>query len=86
MNSVDGDGQAVQAARNQSLFRHVTERIEALNEEFARITPLGEWICECADDACFETMSLTSANTKGSARRAARGAPPPPRPSADPAG
>ena len=54
-----GESRALRAARNQSLFREVNERIEALNEEFARILPMGDWICECADDACFETMSFT---------------------------
>jgi hypothetical protein len=55
------DARAVRAARNQSLFRQVNERIEELNEEFAKVAPMGDWICECADEDCFEPVSLTVA-------------------------
>ena len=45
------------AARNESLFREVNERIEsgapALGPMFT------EFMCECADDSCFEHVSLT---------------------------
>jgi hypothetical protein len=53
--------QAIRAAQHQSLFREVNERIEALNEEFARILPMGDWICECGDAECFEPIALTVA-------------------------
>jgi hypothetical protein len=53
------EAQAVRAAQNQSLFREVNERIEDLNEQFATITPMGDWICECANEQCFEPISLT---------------------------
>jgi len=52
---------AVQAAQNQSLFREVNERIEELNERFATQMPLTDWICECADETCFQSVSLTVA-------------------------
>src|SRR3954451_13157664 len=55
------DARAIRAAKHQSLFREVNERIEALNEEFSRILPIGEWICECADEECFEPVALTVA-------------------------
>jgi hypothetical protein len=57
----DGDAPAIRAATRQSLFREVNERIEALNEEFSRIVPMGAWICECADETCFEHIELTMA-------------------------
>jgi hypothetical protein len=49
---------SVQAAKTQSLFREVNERIESLNEHFSR-TSMDDWICECGDPACFEPISLT---------------------------
>ena len=45
------------AARNESLFREVNERIDAATQ----ISPMfTEFMCECADDSCFEHVSLTS--------------------------
>jgi hypothetical protein len=46
------------AARNESLFREVNERIDAAATQ---ISPMfTEFMCECADDSCFEHVSLTS--------------------------
>jgi len=49
------------AARNQSLFREANERVKQLNEGFSMVLPVGEWICECADDACVERIELSPA-------------------------
>jgi hypothetical protein len=49
------------AARNQSLFREINERVKQLNEGFSMVLPVGEWICECADDACVERIELSAA-------------------------
>jgi hypothetical protein len=43
------------AAKNQSLFREVNERIE----ELSRSTTFPSFICECAAEGCDETMVLT---------------------------
>jgi hypothetical protein len=43
------------AARNQSLFREVNERIEELSLAAAFPT----FICECCDESCDGTMMLT---------------------------
>jgi hypothetical protein len=43
------------AARNQSLFREVNERIAELSHS----APFPSFICECADESCDETMALT---------------------------
>jgi hypothetical protein len=48
------------AARNQSLFREINERIEDLNEGFGFVLPVGEWICECANDTCTERIEMTT--------------------------
>jgi hypothetical protein len=58
-NVSDQRERRVRAAQNQSLFREVNERIETLNASFDGLLPIGDWICECADDACIERISLT---------------------------
>lgn len=46
------------AARNRSVFREVNERIESAA---TKLSPMfTEFMCECADDSCFEHVSLTS--------------------------
>jgi len=52
------DSRAVRAGRNQSLYREVNERVKELNDAFDAL-PIGEWICECANEECFETIELT---------------------------
>jgi hypothetical protein len=50
----------VRAAKNQSLFREINERLQALNEGFGAIVPdPGEWVCECANETCIELVPLT---------------------------
>jgi hypothetical protein len=52
------DPRQERAARNESLFRDVNERIKSTA---SNISPMfTEFICECADDSCFEHVSLTS--------------------------
>jgi hypothetical protein len=50
---------AARAARNQALYRLVNERVKELNEAFDALLPLGEWVCECANDQCFATIAMT---------------------------
>ena len=47
-------------ARTQSLFRDVNERVCEINATFADYVPLGDWICECAENACVERIALTT--------------------------
>jgi hypothetical protein len=47
--------QRQRAAKNQSLFREVNERIEDLSVSASFTT----FICECMDQSCTETVSLT---------------------------
>jgi hypothetical protein len=56
-----GEDRGSRAARNQSLFREINERVKQLNEGFSMVLPVGEWICECADDACVERIELSAA-------------------------
>ena len=46
------------AARNESLFRDVNERIKSTASNASPM--FTEFMCECADDSCFEHVSLTS--------------------------
>jgi hypothetical protein len=41
-------------ARNQALFREVNERINEISDENDKI----EFLCECSDTACIETVPL----------------------------
>jgi hypothetical protein len=49
----------VSAAKSQSLFREVNERVESLNESFSTMLPLGDFICECANNICVERIALS---------------------------
>lgn len=63
---------AVRAARNQALYREINERVEAINKAFDSLLPLGDWICECADENCMERLSLTHAEYEALRVQAAR--------------
>jgi hypothetical protein len=51
---------AAHGARTQSLFRDVNERVQEINASFADFVPLGDWVCECAENGCVERIQLTS--------------------------
>jgi 5-bromo-4-chloroindolyl phosphate hydrolysis protein len=55
----DGDGgvQAVKLARNQALWREVNERVKAVAETTGNM----EFLCECADMDCIETVKMNLA-------------------------
>jgi hypothetical protein len=50
---------AARAARNQSRYREVNERVQRINEAFDGLLELGDWICECANEECSERLQLT---------------------------
>jgi hypothetical protein len=54
------EDRGARAARNQSLFREINERVKELNDGFSMVLPIGEWICECADDTCVERIELSA--------------------------
>jgi hypothetical protein len=49
----------VEAARHQTLFREVNERLRTLNEAFESVMRDSEFICECANTNCMEHVILT---------------------------
>jgi hypothetical protein len=52
------EGQEVRAARNQSLFRSVNEKLEQLNEPFGTLDGNYTIVCECADLTCIRTLDI----------------------------
>jgi hypothetical protein len=48
------------AAKNQSLFREVNERVKDINDHFHALTALSDWVCECANESCSERIELTT--------------------------
>jgi hypothetical protein len=56
---IERDDRESRAGRNQSLFREINERMKELNAGFSLASPTGDWVCECANDACSERIELT---------------------------
>jgi hypothetical protein len=58
-------GRDEKAAHNQSLFRMVNEQIrrlhadKGLSDDFGPLAPIEEWVCECANAACMERITLS---------------------------
>jgi hypothetical protein len=50
----------LRAAKNQSLFREVNERVKDLNDSFHVFTSISDWVCECANDDCFELIEMSA--------------------------
>jgi hypothetical protein len=57
--SEDRRDRETRAVMNQSLFREINERVRDLNEGFSMVLPVGEWICECANDTCTERIEMS---------------------------
>jgi hypothetical protein len=51
------DNRGRQSLRTEELYREVNERIVRLNQVFE--SPVGEFLCECADSLCAERLLLT---------------------------
>ena len=47
------------AAQNQALFREVNERVGQLTETLNRVTLRSDWVCECANNECFEPVGMS---------------------------
>src|SRR5215203_2328568 len=60
------------AAQNQSLFREVNERVKDVNDSSHVFTSLGEWVCEYANDACFERIEMSTREYEDVRRRTPR--------------
>ena len=53
------DQQLRRAARNQSIFREVNEKLEGLAENFQAVSETAPFTCECADLGCIEMIDMT---------------------------
>jgi hypothetical protein len=60
MSSPDLYDREARAATNHALFREVNERVKEVNEGCRLVIPMGEWICECANDTCAERITLST--------------------------
>src|SRR5215203_7276846 len=60
------------AAQNQSLFREVNERVKDLNDHFDLSTPVTEWVCECANDDCFDRIEMSTSQYEDVRRHSSR--------------
>jgi hypothetical protein len=47
------------AARNQSIFREVNERLEGIAENFKEVAETAPFSCECADLGCIQMIDLS---------------------------
>jgi hypothetical protein len=64
----DGNVRAAKAARNQSLWREINERIRLVAEDSGDV----EFLCECASLECTQTINLSVAeyeHVRGSPKR-----------------
>jgi hypothetical protein len=50
---------AIQAAKDQSLFRGVNERLLDMNKGFDEVSGDADFLCECASQDCIKHVSLT---------------------------
>ncbi len=50
---------AIQAAKDQSLFRGVNERLLDMSEGFEPASSDAEFLCECASQDCIKQVRLT---------------------------
>ena len=50
---------AVRAAQNQALCREVNERVDALAETYSLELGHRDFVCECADTSCADTIRMT---------------------------
>ena len=59
MSLSDPHDREMRAATYHALFREVNERVKEVNEGFSLVIPMGEWVCECANDTCVERIEMT---------------------------
>ena len=60
MESSATEEREVRAARNQSLFRAVNEKLETLNKAFENVTETFTIACECADTYCVQMLEINA--------------------------
>ena len=56
-----GTTRAVRLAKNESLFRAVNEKVEEVHEELGLASDHAEFVCECAEASCIESITMSTA-------------------------
>ena len=56
------DDRSTRIARNELVFRAVNERLDDLNDALGPLSGQMELVCECADIACVEPISVSEAD------------------------
>jgi hypothetical protein len=46
--------------KNEALFREVNERVNEINQAHEIPAVLMDWMCECADEACTDRLTMTA--------------------------
>jgi hypothetical protein len=62
----------LRAARNQTLFRAVNEKVRELNDAFSDVTETYAIACECADVSCVGTLEIAMEEYVGVREHASR--------------
>jgi hypothetical protein len=50
---------AIEAAKNQSFFREVNERMRGLSESVEQVSGGADFLCECAGENCTDPIQIT---------------------------
>jgi hypothetical protein len=50
---------AIEAAKNQSFFREVNERMRGLSESVEQVSGGADFLCECAEENCTDPIQIT---------------------------
>ena len=58
MDAEQGASQVERAARNETLFRNINERLEELASTFQEVAGTTMFACECADLSCIEQIEV----------------------------
>jgi hypothetical protein len=58
-DSASSDEREIRAARNQSMFREINERLTR-DDPLAEITGSHVIACECADPTCVQTLAISN--------------------------
>ena len=58
MTSEPQEARQLGAAKTQNLFRHVNERLEAINRESNAVTETVAFVCECSDERCTDQIEM----------------------------
>lgn len=59
--ATESEARQIAAARNQSLYREVNERVRSLDSGWMSMSDEVGFVCECADESCALPLTLTLA-------------------------